>query len=79
VPAVSPLADYDVSPDGQRFLMLKNAEPRPGEISVVLNWTAELKQKTPAEKKYWRLRIKKWGLLLGNKSPRDAFRLSAFF
>ena len=44
-------SDYDVSPDGQRFLMLKAAEQAPGEISVVLNWTAELKQKVPAGNK----------------------------
>ncbi len=48
VPLPRSLADYDVSPDGQRFVMLKNAEQRPGEISVVLNWTEELKQKAPA-------------------------------
>lgn len=48
VPSPRSLADYDVSPDGQRFLMLKNAEQRPGEISVVLNWTEELKQQAPA-------------------------------
>ena len=45
------LAAGDVSPDGQRFLMLKNAEQRPGEISVVLNWTEELKQKVLAGSK----------------------------
>ena len=50
VPLPRSLADYDVSPDGQRFVMLKNAEQRPGEISVVLNWTEELKQKAPAGK-----------------------------
>jgi eukaryotic-like serine/threonine-protein kinase len=44
-------SDYDVSSDGQRFLMLKAAEQAPGEISVVLNWTAELKQKAPAGSK----------------------------
>jgi eukaryotic-like serine/threonine-protein kinase len=44
-------SDYDVSSDGQRFLMLKAAEQAPGEISVVLNWTAELKQKVPAGNK----------------------------
>src|ERR1700674_4763014 len=44
-------SDYDVSSDGQRFLMLKAAEQVPGEISVVLNWTAELKQKIPAGNK----------------------------
>ncbi len=51
VPSPRSLSDYDVSPDGQRFLMLKNAEQKPGEISVVLNWTEELKQKTPAGNK----------------------------
>jgi eukaryotic-like serine/threonine-protein kinase len=50
VPSPRSLADYDVSPDGQRFLMLKNAEQKPGEISVVLNWTEELKQKAPQGK-----------------------------
>jgi eukaryotic-like serine/threonine-protein kinase len=44
-------SDYDVSSDGQRFLMLEAAEQVPGEISVVLNWTAELKQKVPAGNK----------------------------
>lgn len=47
VPSPRSLADYDVAPDGQRFLMLKNAEQKPGEINVVLNWTEELKQKAP--------------------------------
>jgi serine/threonine-protein kinase len=42
-------ADYDVSPDGQRFLMLKSADaaPRPEQINVVLNWFEELKQRVP--------------------------------
>jgi Tol biopolymer transport system component/predicted Ser/Thr protein kinase len=40
--------DYDVSPDGQRFLMLKAAEQAtPTQINVVLNWFEELKQKVP--------------------------------
>jgi eukaryotic-like serine/threonine-protein kinase len=51
VPSPRSLSDYDVTSDGQRFLMLKNAEQKPGEISVVLNWTEELKQKTPAGNK----------------------------
>jgi Tol biopolymer transport system component len=41
---------YDVSPDGQRFLLAKTAEQGPQEISVVLNWTEELKQKAPSGK-----------------------------
>jgi Tol biopolymer transport system component len=49
--ATSPaLRDYDVSPDGQRFLMLKYADQAqaPTQINVVLNWSEELKQKVPA-------------------------------
>jgi len=41
---------YDVTPDGQRFLLAKTAEQGPREISVVLNWTEELKQKASAAK-----------------------------
>ena len=47
-PATSP--NYDVSPDGQRFLMLKpseQAQAAPTQINVVLNWFEELKQKVP--------------------------------
>jgi eukaryotic-like serine/threonine-protein kinase len=44
--------DYDVSPDGQRFLMLKPTEQAaPTQINVVLNWFEELKQRVPAGKK----------------------------
>jgi Tol biopolymer transport system component len=42
--------NYDVSPDGQRFLMLKpsdSAEAAPTQINVVLNWFEELKRKVP--------------------------------
>ena len=44
-------ANYDISPDGQRFLMLKAIETEaaaPTQINVVLNWFEELKQKVPA-------------------------------
>jgi hypothetical protein len=41
---------YDVTPDGQRFLLAKTAEQGPQEISVVLNWFEELKQKVPTGK-----------------------------
>jgi hypothetical protein len=40
-----------VSPDGQRFLMLKpveSAEVAPTQINVVLNWFEELKRRVPA-------------------------------
>ena len=41
---------YDVTPDGQRFLMIKNAAPTTGgspQIVVVLNWFEELKRLAP--------------------------------
>ena len=43
-------ANYDVSQDGQRFLMLKPTsaqEAAPTQINVVLNWTEELKRLAP--------------------------------
>jgi Tol biopolymer transport system component len=42
--------NYDVSPDGQKFLMLKSTV-QPAQINVVVNWFEELKQKVPAGKK----------------------------
>jgi serine/threonine-protein kinase len=43
---------YDVSPDGQRFLMMEEAgQPKPAaEINVVLNWSEELKRRVPVRK-----------------------------
>ena len=45
-----PLTNYDVSPDGQRFLMIKSSEQQqaPTQINVVLNWFEELRRKVPA-------------------------------
>jgi eukaryotic-like serine/threonine-protein kinase len=41
-------ANYDVSADGQRFLMIKaKEEATPTQINVVLNWTEELKGRVP--------------------------------
>jgi eukaryotic-like serine/threonine-protein kinase len=54
VPAPFPASNYDVSRDGQRFLMLKRVEQEqaaPTQINVVLNWFEELKQKVPTGKK----------------------------
>jgi Tol biopolymer transport system component len=51
VPSPRSLQDYDVSPDGQRFLMLKANDQSPDQINVVLNWFEELKQKVPTGKK----------------------------
>ncbi len=44
--------NYDVSPDGQRFLMLKadEQERSASQINVVLNWFEELKRRVPAGK-----------------------------
>jgi serine/threonine-protein kinase len=41
---------YDVSPDGQRFLMVKETEPSTSvtQINVVLNWFEDLKRRVPA-------------------------------
>jgi serine/threonine protein kinase/WD40 repeat protein len=45
---------YDVSPDGQRFLMLKSNDSAtqaavPASLVVVLNWTEELKARVPVK------------------------------
>jgi len=50
LPTPSPLPNYSVSPDGQRFLMLKSVEERQAtQINVVLNWFEDLKKKVPAK------------------------------
>jgi Tol biopolymer transport system component len=46
---------WDISPDGKRFLMIKEAEPDTAgtgglrKINIVLNWTEELKQRVPVK------------------------------
>ena len=50
VSAINPgfLQYYDISPDGQRFLMIKKDEQMAaGQINVVLNWFEELKRLVP--------------------------------
>jgi serine/threonine protein kinase/Tol biopolymer transport system component len=48
--ATIPVRGYDVSPDGQRFIMAKD-EPYPvtpvTSVHIVLNWSDELKQRVP--------------------------------
>ena len=54
VPTTTTIPQYDVSPDSQRFLMLKAVEQSqaaPTQIIVVQNWFEELKQKVPTGKK----------------------------
>lgn len=42
--------NYDVSPDGQRFLMIKESEEQPSaaQLILVLNWFEELKRLVPS-------------------------------
>jgi eukaryotic-like serine/threonine-protein kinase len=52
-PTPATIPNYDVSRDGQRFLMLKPAEASeaaPTQINVVLNWFEELKHRVPPGK-----------------------------
>ncbi len=48
-PPAGTRANYDVSPDGQRFLMIKATEQEATspQINVVLNWFEELKERVP--------------------------------
>jgi serine/threonine-protein kinase len=47
------LRGYDVSPDGKRFVMIKDTAPETtaaaplGSISVILNWTEQLRARVP--------------------------------
>ncbi len=42
--------NYDISPDGQRFLMIKREQDvMPTELIVVLNWFEELKRLVPTD------------------------------
>jgi serine/threonine-protein kinase len=53
LPTPATFPNYDVSLDGQRFLMLKSiaqSEAAPTQINIVLNWFEELKQKVPTGK-----------------------------
>ena len=50
-----PIVRYDISPDGQRFLMIKQGGPtgsdsKGSQINVVLNWSEELKRRVPTDK-----------------------------
>ena len=45
---------WDISPDGKRFLMMKEAGTAaaaegPRKINIVLNWFEELKQRVPTK------------------------------
>jgi len=52
LPTPATFPNYDVAPDGQRFLMLKPSEQTasaPTQINVVLNWFEELKCRVPTK------------------------------
>jgi hypothetical protein len=46
------LANYDISPDGGRFLMIKGSEQESAatQVNVVLNWSDELRHLAPPGK-----------------------------
>jgi serine/threonine-protein kinase len=46
--ATAAVRDYDVSLDGQRFLMIKDPTSTPSMV-VVVNWSEELKARVPAK------------------------------
>ena len=41
----SAAANYDVSPDGQRFLMVTGSDEAPRQINVALNWLEDVKRR----------------------------------
>ena len=42
----STIANYDISLDGKRFLMVKD-EFGAGRLNIILNWFTELQQRVP--------------------------------
>jgi hypothetical protein len=45
-----PITNYDVSPDGQRFLMVKPEQQAISQIYIVQNWFEELNRRVPTGK-----------------------------
>ena len=45
--------NYDVAPDGQHFLMIKEKEAPASskELNIIVNWADELKRRAPVAKK----------------------------
>jgi serine/threonine-protein kinase len=52
VPRAGGRANFDVSPDGQRFLMIQPVEPEQAatQIHMVLNWFEELRRRVPVRR-----------------------------
>ena len=42
--------NYDVTPDGQRFLMIRREDPCATQAYVVLNWFEELQRLVPTDR-----------------------------
>jgi hypothetical protein len=71
-------ANYDVSLDGRRFLMVKGSDDNLSQLNVVLNWFEELKRRVPAAQ--WRVtsdewRAGKWKWWVGRETPNSKFRI----
>jgi len=47
--SLSVFTAWDISPDGKRFLMLKEIGEAPRKINIVMNWFEELKQRVPVK------------------------------
>jgi hypothetical protein len=43
------IANYDITPDGQRFVMVKD-ESSAGRLNVVVNWRADLERQVRADR-----------------------------
>ena len=41
------IANYDMTPDGQRFVMVKD-ESTAGRLRMILNWTPDASRRTPS-------------------------------
>jgi hypothetical protein len=45
----APVRGWDLSPDGQKFLIMEdNPQPPVTEMHVVVNWTTELERRLPS-------------------------------
>ena len=45
-------AGFDIAPDGQSFVTMKDTEMATGSLELIVNWFEELKRRVPTE---WRL------------------------
>jgi len=57
IPSTAFLSNWDISPEGKRFLMIKSptaagsesTSAGPRKINIVLNWFEELKERVPVD------------------------------